>query len=332
MWPEPGLAQAHLHRALYQRAGRYPTGHQTDRARLEALNQPEEFHITRFLAPYIGSTRGQYQAALLEWLTWCMTARVRMLDADRTLIEQWAAGLGKRVKPSTVRNKLIPVCGFYRWAHEEGLIHTDPGQYVRRPRQPRRSNQKWLDQDQAAALLAASIDAGPPISGAVHLFLLNGLRRAETLTARIEHLDHQDGRTVLLLPARKMGVMDRVSLPEATVTVLADCIGRRKRGLLLSPKRIPVQTLYNHLGKLSVTAGLDFSVRPHMLRATFITLARDAGVSDRDLIASAGWTSPAMLEYYDRAHAAIRRNASHRVADFLQPSAEQQSAEPETDN
>ena len=32
---------------------------------------------------------------------------------------------------------------------------------------------------------------------------------------------------------------------------------------------------------------------------------------------SAGWVSREMLEYYDRAHASIRRNASHSLATYL---------------
>lgn len=58
-----------------------------------------------------------------------------------------------------------------------------------------------------------------------------------------------------------------------------------------------------------------------MLRATFVTLSLDAGLPARDIIASAGWVSPEMLGYYDRAHASIRRNASHGLADYLNQAA-----------
>ena len=75
--------------------------------------------------------------------------------------------------------------------------------------------------------------------------------------------------------------------------------------------------MYGYLDALSDVIGLDFALRPHMMRATFVTLSLDARVPARDIIASAGWVSAQMLHYYDRAHASIRRNASHQLADYL---------------
>ena len=253
---------------------------------------------------------------LFRWLSWCMAARVRMLEADRTLIEQWAAHMGRTSARSTVAAALVPVCGFYRWAHQEGLIVADPGRYVRRPSRPRRSNLRWLSASQAADLLDAAIQAGPPMGGIVHLLLLNGLRLTETLTARVEHLETIEDQTVLLLPSRKAGVMDRVALPAATIAVLAPHREGRDRGRMWGRAITPGEVC-RYLDALSDSIGLDFRARPHMLRATFVTLSLDAGVPARDIIASAGWVSGQMLSYYDRAHASIRRNASHRLAGYV---------------
>lgn len=284
---------------------------------MEALAVPEEFHISRYLAPYKQPTRGKYQAVLFEWLTFCLRAGARMLEADRTLIEQWSRALGRDVTQGTVASKLVPVCGFYRWAHEEGLIDRDPAVHVRRPRRPRRSNLRYLNAEQAGQALEAALDVGPPMSGLVYLQLLNGLRLAETLDARVEHLSSQGELTTLLLPSRKGGVMDRVSLPDVTVTALQGCIGGREKGRLLGVKRLAPAQVYAHFDALSDVMGLDYRLRPHMLRATFVTLALDAEIPARDIIASAGWVSREMLDYYDRGHAAVARNAAHRVAEHV---------------
>lgn len=53
------------------------------------------------------------------------------------------------------------------------------------------------------------------------------------------------------------------------------------------------------------------------LPSTFVTLALDAGVPARDVMASTGHASVEMVAYYDRAHASIRRNAAPAVADWL---------------
>jgi integrase len=314
MWTQEGVAKAHLYRAVRQGTDWHPAGDEADRARVEALAVPEEVHITRFLAPYKQPTRGKYQAILFEWLTWCLRAGVRMLEADRTLIEEWSRTLRKTVSKGTVGSKLVPVCGFYRWAYEEELIRRDPSRHVRRPARPRRSNLRYLEADQAERALAASLEAGPPVSGLVHLLLLNGPRITETLEARIEHLGRQGELTTLLMPHRKGGVMDRISLPVETVAALEGCIGGREKGYLLGRKRLQPAQVYRYFDALSDVVGLDFRLRPHMLRATFVTLALDAGIPARDIIASAGWVSREMLEYYDRGHASIVRNASHRVA------------------
>ena len=281
----------------------------------EALKVADEVYISRYLAAYQNRTRGTYQRVLFDWLRFCIGADLHILEADRVVIEQWANALGRRLRPGSVATRLVPVCGFYRWAHQEGLLAVDVAAHVRRPHRPRRSNLRWLSRQQATDLLAASRQAGPPADVLVHLLLLNGLRLGETLAARIEHLEEVDDRTVLLLPDRKMGVMDRVSLPAETITLLPGCIRTRHRGRILDGLKAP--RVYALLDALSDSTGLEFRARPHMLRATFVTLALDAGIPARDIIASAGWVSREMLEYYDRAHASIRRNASHSLATYL---------------
>lgn len=197
----------------------------------------------------------------------------------------------------------------------------DIAAYVRRPSRPRRSNLKWLTAEQLSEVLVASKKMGPPVSGLIHLLGLNGLRLGETLDARIKDLSRVDGQTTLTLPQRKAGVMDTVSLPAQTVEVLAECIRERKTGRILTEKGRPLTParVYKLCDHLSEICRLDFPVRPHIFRATFVTLSLDAGVPIRDVMASTGHASAQMVAYYDRAHAAIRRNASHRLAEYLDP-------------
>ena len=259
----------------------------------------------------------------MQWIEWCLRGRRHVLEADRPFIEAWAAMLRTTRSKSTVATMLVPVCGFYRWCHLEGHLTADVAAFVRRPTRPRRSNLRWLDADQMRAALDAARNAGPPHDLAIHLLGLNGLRKQETLDARIEHLSTQDGRTTLLLPHRKNDVLDRVSLPAATTALLPGNIRGRARGPLLTLHGHPLTTtqLYRHLDQLSEVAGLDWKLRPHQLRASFVTLALDAGVPARDVMASTGHASVDMVAYYDRAFAAVQRNAAHRLADHLGPQA-----------
>jgi Site-specific recombinase XerD len=287
---------------------------------LETID-PEDVLISKYVSPYSGPTLDRYYAVMFDWLAWCIQARVHILDVKRFHIEQWAKNLkvAEHNKASTIGGKLTVVCGFYQWAFEEGLIDHDPAAFVRRPSRPRRSNKRWLSKEQAAELLEASKKFGPPWSGFFHLTLLNGLRHAETLEARIQHLGHVEDYTVLRLPARKKGVMDDVSLPEPTVEVLKECIGARKKGYILvkDKRRLKQSQVYAACNQISEACQLDFQVRPHMLRATFVTLSLDAGAPIRDVMASMGVADSSMVHYYDRAHASIRRNTSRTLAQYL---------------
>lgn len=287
---------------------------------MAALTEPELISLS--LAPYSGETLKRKYRALFEWWAWCIDAGIHLLAATRPVIEQWAKHLrGRGLKPSTIAGKLGEVRLFYRWAFEEGYTERDLAAFVRVPARPRRSRLRWLSRDQAAEALRLSRELGPPWDLATHLLLLNGLRVTETLQARVEDVETVEEYTVLRLDGRKGGVLDRLALPPATVELLAGNIAGRSRGVLLVEGEKPLTRarLYAVLDRLSANAGLEFRIRPHMLRATFVTLALDAGVDPRDVMASTGHARVEMVAYYDRAHAAIRRNAGPRLAEYLEP-------------
>lgn len=54
-----------------------------------------------------------------------------------------------------------------------------------------------------------------------------------------------------------------------------------------------------------------------LLRRTFCTLSRDAGVPDRDIMAAGGWNSPQMLDYYDMSRRGLNGKAGDGLQDYL---------------
>lgn len=54
-----------------------------------------------------------------------------------------------------------------------------------------------------------------------------------------------------------------------------------------------------------------------ILRRTFCTLSRDAGVPDRDIMAAGGWNSPQMLDYYDMSRRGLNGKAGDGLQDYL---------------
>lgn len=55
----------------------------------------------------------------------------------------------------------------------------------------------------------------------------------------------------------------------------------------------------------------------HGLRRTFCTLALDAGMAERDIMAACGWGTPAMVAYYDMANRAVTQQVGDGVAGLI---------------
>src|SRR3954447_22830908 len=75
------------------------------------------------------------------------------LTASRPHIELYRARMEQLgLAPSTVDRRLSTVCGYYRFAHIDGAIASNPAQYVRRARvYP--STQRGMDRGELASLL-----------------------------------------------------------------------------------------------------------------------------------------------------------------------------------
>ena len=97
-----------------------------------------------FLARYGGRTLESYRSDLRQFFQWCQDVDVAPLAATRTHIELYRAWMDERgLAPSTVDSRLTTVCGYYRFAHIDGRIATNPAQYVRRPRCTLRRSEVW---------------------------------------------------------------------------------------------------------------------------------------------------------------------------------------------
>ena len=81
--------------------------------------------------------------------------------------------------------------------------------------------------------------------------------------------------------------------------------------------RIPGSAARKIVAGTAMRAGITVPVTPHALRRTFVTLGRDAGISDRDLQASTGHLTAQMIGYYDRARDSVTRDGGDQLATYL---------------
>ena len=113
---------------------------------------------------------------------------------------------------STIDRRLSTVCGYYRFAHIDGRIPSNPAQYVRRPKvQP--SEGHGMDRGELGTFLffAERFDHSHAALGV--LLGLNGLRVPEACGTNVEDLGFQRGHRTL----RILGKGNKPGSPDVSV-------------------------------------------------------------------------------------------------------------------
>lgn len=277
--------------------------------------------VAEFLLPLHPRTRENYKGYLAMWDRWCARAGVHVLAAGAFQVEAWIRHQRdyEKIADNTIRSRLSGVSSFYDWAVARGYIVVSPLVSVRRPRAPRAGQGPWLPRADLNALLAEAADADPDTDFLIHLLALNGPRISEVLSADVDDLGWHDGLRTLTMTRAKRGGVAVITLAEATVRALDRVLARRTRGPLLrrGGKRMTNAQANQALRDTLAKAGLDVHLSTRDLRATFITLALEAGLRERDVMASAGHSTTIMTAYYDRLRASVDRNATHGLAAWL---------------
>jgi integrase len=115
----------------------------------------------------------------------------------RTHIELYRAWMEERgLAAATVDRRLSTVCGYYRLAHVDGRISSNPAQHVRRPR-VHPSAQRGLDRGELASFLYTAERVSPRHAALAVLLGLNGLRVSEACGANVEDLGIERGHRTL---------------------------------------------------------------------------------------------------------------------------------------
>src|SRR5919106_4119470 len=127
------------------------SGFEPDEAQLAAVS---------FLARYNGRTIDAYRHDLRGYFQWAADNDVEVLKATRPHIELFRAWMEDRgLAASTIDRRLSTVCGFYRFAHINGRIRSNPAQYVRRP-QVHPLDARGLDRPELGVFLFTAVRPG----------------------------------------------------------------------------------------------------------------------------------------------------------------------------
>jgi integrase/recombinase XerD len=295
----------------------FPTTPVVVRADVPVLDEAQLAAVA-FLARYRGRTLDSYRADLRQFFQWAARVGVPPLQASRAHIELYRAWLDERgLAATTVDRRLSTVCGYYRFAHIDGRIRSNPAQYVRRPR-VHSTTQRGMDRGELAAFLYTAERISPMHAALAVLLGLNGLRVSEACGVDVDDLGLERGHRTLRIVG-KGNKPATIPLVPRTARTLDLTIGERTAGPILrrhDGARLDARTAHRWVQAIGRHAGLEH-VHPHMLRAAFIMAALDAGVPLRDVQLAARHADPRTTTVYDHRRQNFDRHAAYAVVAFV---------------
>lgn len=321
-----------------------------DRIQLEKSRSPQravENWVVRSLSP---ATRSSYRSVVRHFAAFLSGPVIEAVSDD---VRRWRDAMileGK--KPATVAHRLAVLRSLFRYLQADGLVARNPAatELVPPPRLADDQVGRALTPKQVMYLLAGPRRTGldearrlrtPPdpkvIVGARDYALLLilarlGLRVAEACSLKVSSIRTARGRSVLHVRV-KGGRERQLPLPadveEAIHSYLHLDRGRRRLAHSDGRDDPLLQPLANHrtldhgkavstrharslVARYAELAGIG-KLSPHDLRRTFVTVARDQGLSTRQVQMATGHKDSRMIDRYDRGRENLDLNAINFV-------------------
>jgi site-specific recombinase XerD len=285
---------------------------------------PAQLAAVSFLARYSGRTHASYADDLRRWFGWCESNGLDpLIGIQRAHVELYIHELGERgLMDSSVKTMMHGVRGFFRFAHIDGVIPSDPAVYARLPKvNSDETRTQGLDRLELIRFLQVAQTITVHHGALAFLLGINALRASEAAAVQIEdYAETLRGHRVLHLIGKgnKPATMP-ITVP--VLRVLEACRGERTSGpLILRPltgNPVDRRDVYRMVARIAKAAGIPRHISPHSLRHAAITNALDAGVPLRDAQILARHADPRTTEHYDRARGNLDRHGVHFLTAYV---------------
>jgi integrase/recombinase XerD len=258
------------------------------------------------------ATRRGYRIDLDQWALWCRDQGGDPLTARRAAIDSWGRSLEDRdYAPKTIARKLSAASSFYRYLVEVDVLPANPAAHITRPATDDYAATDALDESELDAVVQAAKEHGQLEYVAVLLLGTTACRSAELLRAEVKDYTIYQREPVLTV-TRKGGKRQRLPLQPAVANQLDLLLDGRTTGPLIRSGNLTAD--YQWLLRLLTKLGEEIQLpparqplTPHVLRASFATIAIDGGVSLTYVQDALGHTDPRTTKLYDRGKGQLRR-------------------------
>jgi site-specific recombinase XerD len=296
-------------------------------------------------------SRRAYLGDIRHFMSYLSERSIALAQVSKAALVGYRAFLARGYAPSTVNRRLTVARRLITEAWELGILTAQrnpaDGRAVAGLKDAGDRGKPALTLHQARALLLATRQRGdlPSLRDAaiLHLLIGTGLRRSELAASRLADLQVQGGHNVLVVLGK--GNKRRVvKLTPPVVTDIHAWLIAASRGRLAAGGQFvpgdPAHPIFSPIKRVGrgkearwevtanglsawgvwdvvtrriVEAGLEVDTSPHGLRATFITLALEAGATISRVQDAAGHKDPRTTDRYRRRKASLDDNAADYV-------------------
>ena len=292
------------------------------------------------------NTVSAYRRDLDDFFAHCADRRISPLTATREEVTGYLAQLSVRGRSaSTIARRLVALRGFYNLAVSDHGLPASPVVRLKTRRPRTQSRIRSLSRDELSRFLAAADQATPRTAALAWLLASTGLRVSEACGARIEDLTRLSdtvevdldadlhARTERWLEVTCKGQLRRsVPLHPAAEQRLEQLLPERVRGPIFTTstgRGLDRAAAARDLIRVANSADIQTPFSPHVLRHTFVTLARAAGCALEDVQDAAGHADPATTRAYDRTLQTHRAHPGHAILSLLATERDNAAAAPE---
>lgn len=246
---------------------------------------------------------------------------------------------GRPMEKSTINRKLAVVKSFLNWLRLNHVLVENPAQLVKGFPQSQESSLKGLSDEEARKILQLpnrNSKSGALHHAILHTLLYMGLRKGELIGLKMGDLDTERGIDVLKV--RGKGHRVRIlPLSRAVKAALEHYFFACRRDKLakeeplFQPTKNPrgggviLKSLNPHaityiVVRYARKAGVLKKISPHSCRATCISNALDRKATHRSVQHLAGWSTPLMIQRYDKRREDLANSAAYLI-DYEDPGA-----------